>query len=292
MARALRCGVGTLVLTLASAVAIADEVTDWNQMMLRVGLVANTSPLNMTRTAALVQAAVFDAINGFDGRYTPVHVAPAAPSGASRRAAVAQAAYVILSKLYGAGGTFTPNQQATLDARLTAALVDIGEHDSQAAIMAGQTWGQTVANQIWTWRSTDGFNTNPPTFTGSATVGQWRPTPNDPYPGTSSNGVGFPQFSSQTPWAIQSPSQFRPAGPDALGSAAYAADFNETKSKGSQTSTTRTPDETLYSWFWNTGTASYIWNNVALELIARRNDDGHDDAIGFWDWGFGGHRRD
>jgi hypothetical protein len=292
MTKALRCGVGTLVLVLAAAAALADEVTDWNRMMLRVGLVANTSPLNMTRTAALVQAAVFDAINGIDGRYTPIRVAPAAPGGASRRAAIAQAAYVILSRLYGAGGTFTPNQQATLDGRRTAALVDIGHDDSQAAIIAGIAWGQTVADQIWAWRMTDGFNTNPPTFTGSATVGQWRPTPNDPYPGTSTNGIGFPQFSSQTPWAIQSQSQFRPAGPHALGSPAYAADFNETKSKGSQTSTTRTPDETQYSWLWNTGSASYIWNNVALELLAPREDDAHDDAPGFFDREPRGHRRD
>jgi PAP2 superfamily protein len=292
MTKALRCGVGTLVLVLAAAGALADEVTDWNRMMLRVGLVANTSPLNMTRTAALVQAAVFDAINGIDGRYSPVRVAPAAPPGASRRAAIAQAAYVILSKLYGAGGTFTPNQQATLDARRTAALVDIGYHDSQAAITAGVAWGQTVADQIWAWRLTDGFNTNPPTFTGSATVGQWRPTPNDPYPGTSTNGVGFPQFSSQTPWAIQSQSQFRPGGPHALGTPEYAADFNETKSKGSQSSTTRTPDETQYSWFWNTGTGTYIWNNVALDFLARRDDDAHDDAPGFFDRAPWGHRRD
>jgi hypothetical protein len=292
MKRLLRCGLGTLVLLLAAAVASADEVTDWNRVMLRAGLVASTSPLNMTRVAALVQVAVFDAVNGIERRFTPVHVAPAGPAGASRRAATAQAAYVILSKLYGAGGVFTPNQQATLDARRTAALVDIGYQDSPAAIAGGLACGQTVGDAIWGWRSTDGFNTLPPTFTGSATTGQWRPTPNDPYPGTSSNGVGFPQYSSMTPWAIESPSQFRPAGPPALGSARYAAEFNETKSKGSQTSTTRTPDETVYSWFWNTGTASYLWNRVAQELIKGREDDGHEDAMGFFDWNHGGHRRD
>jgi len=289
MTKALRCGVGTLVFALVAAVALADEVTDWNRMMLRVGLVASTSPLNMTRTAALVQAAVFDTINGIDGRYTPIHVAPAAPGGVSRRAAIAQAAYVILSKLYGAGGTFAPNQQATLDARRTAALVDIGYRDSQAAITSGIAWGQSVADQIWAWRSTDGFNTNPPTFTGSATVGQWRPTPNDPYPGTSTNGVGYPQFSAQTPWAIASPHQFRPGPPHLLTSPEYAADFNETKSKGSLTSTTRTPDETQYSWFWNTGTATYLWNNVALQLLARSDDDHDRDHDG---WGEKGHHHD
>ena len=74
MTKALRCGLGTLVFVLAAGLVWADEVTDWNQMMLRVGLVAATSPLNMTRVAALTQAAVFDAVNGIDRRYTPVHV--------------------------------------------------------------------------------------------------------------------------------------------------------------------------------------------------------------------------
>src|SRR5262249_34822481 len=86
--------------------------------------------------------------------------------------------------------------------------------------------------------------------------------------------------------AIDHPSQFRPSGPYALGTPEYAADFNETKSKGSQTSMTRTPDETLYSWFWNTGTSTYLWNNAALQLLARRDDD-HDgraepDRDGWW----------
>jgi hypothetical protein len=43
---------------------------------------------------------------------------------------------------------------------------------------------------------------------------------------------------------IVSSSQFLPSGPPALTSPRYAADFNETRSKGSFTSITRTADET------------------------------------------------
>src|SRR4029077_802346 len=64
--------------------AQADDVTDWNQHMLRATTVAGTSPLVTTRVAAIVQASVFDAVNGIDRKYAPVHVAPAAPAGASR----------------------------------------------------------------------------------------------------------------------------------------------------------------------------------------------------------------
>ena len=108
------------VVLVVTSNARADDVTDWNETMLRAGLVAGSSPLVMTRNAAMVQAAVFDAVNGVDPRYTSIHVDAAGPAGASRRAAAVQAAYAILTKLYGSGAA-TPNaaQQANLDARRT-----------------------------------------------------------------------------------------------------------------------------------------------------------------------------
>ena len=54
-----------------TATVRADEVTEWNQTMLRAGTVAQTTPLRITRVAAIVQAAIFDAVNGIDRRYTP-----------------------------------------------------------------------------------------------------------------------------------------------------------------------------------------------------------------------------
>ena len=38
------------------ATARADEVTDWNQIMFQAALVAKTSPLDMSRNAAIVRA--------------------------------------------------------------------------------------------------------------------------------------------------------------------------------------------------------------------------------------------
>ena len=263
-----------------STVAQANEVTDWNEMLFRASVVAGASPLNMSRHSALVQAAVFDAVNGIERRYTPIHVDPTGPANASRRAAAVQAAYVVLVKLYGLGGVFAPNQQPTLDARRTASLNNIAADESAASIASGVAWGQIVGDAIWTWRLGDGFSLAPPTWTGSTALGQWRPTPNDPYPGTSTNGAGYPQFSTMLPWAIGSPSQFRPAGPPALTSGQYARDFNETKSKGSLTSSTRTADETDAAWFWQIGTASYLWNHVAVSLVQERHRDDNNDQDG------------
>ena len=54
-------------------------------------------------------------------------------------------------------------------------------------------------------------------------------------------------------------------------------------------STTRTPDETLYSWFWNTGTGTYCGITSRSNFWQRREDDARDDALGFFDWDQQGH---
>ena len=262
--------VGTVLAVVGPAVALAaaaptDEIANWNQMLFRAGLVGGSTPLVITRVAAIVQAAVFDAVNGIDPRYAPVHVPPAAPAGASQEAAAVQAAYVALLQLY-------PTQKSVLDARLAVSLASIGTRESSAAIASGIAWGQTVANAILTWRSTDGFTPAPPPFLGGTGVGEWRPTPPAFAPGAG------PQFAYMTPWVISAPGQFRPAGPPELTSARYAADFNETKIMGSMSSATRTPDQTIFAWFWASSTASYLWNNVALSLIDRARDSSGDDG--------------
>jgi len=270
-----------LVVGIAAPAARADEVTDWNQTMLRAGLVAGSSATTMSRVAAMVQAAVFDAVNGIDGSYSPIMVTPAAPSAASRRAAAVQAAYVILSKLYGPAAFPSPATvpptaiaaQATFDARRAVSLAAIAERERAASIDNGIAWGQTVADQIWTARLTDGFSVTAPFPDGTA-AGQWRRTPNLPVSATlSAPGAGYRQISEMRPWVMSSVSAFRPAGPPSLNSATYTKDFNEVKAMGSLSSAVRTPDQTTYALFWASGTATYLWNRVALSLIEARNRD-------------------
>ncbi len=252
--------VAVVVVVLTVSTALADEVFDWNQTLFRAGLVAGTTPVVMTRMAAIVQAAVFDAVNGIDRRYEPIHVPPAGPAGASREAAAAQAAYATLVQLY-------PAQKTMFDARLAVSLASLAVHTPSASLASGVAWGQTVANAILAWRGGDGFTPAPPPFVGAAVVGTWRPTPPAFAPGAA------PQFAYMTPWVIAAPSAFRPAGPPPLTSARYAMDFNETKNEGSVLSTTRTTDETVSSWFWNSGTAAFIWNDLALSLMKEPDEN-------------------
>ena len=155
--------------SISAKTARADEVTDWNQILFQAALVAQTSPLFMSRNTAIVQASVFDAVNGIERRYTPIHVKPDAPRGASARAAAVQAAYASLVKLY-------PAQQSTFNAAratsLTAILKKKGDWDEQQerqkAVYSGVAWGQEVADAIWAWRSTDGFTPPPAQFIGGS----------------------------------------------------------------------------------------------------------------------------
>src|SRR5262245_57899628 len=114
----------------------ADEVTDWNRNMFTAVFTAGTSPLITTRVAAMVQSAVFDAVNGVYDRYTPVHVPANAPNGASARAAVAQAAYGILVRLY-------PAQKPSLDAQLAASIANLSDEGTPGqSVVRGLEWGQ------------------------------------------------------------------------------------------------------------------------------------------------------
>jgi hypothetical protein len=101
---------------------------------------------------------------------------------------------------------------------------------------------------------------------------------------------------------MTSADQFLPPPPPAVGSAAYAAAFNEVKSLGAANSTTRTADETLYAHFWadvpgHSVTPPGHWDEIAehvslqeglnleqnAHLFALLNIGLADEGINCWD---------
>jgi hypothetical protein len=244
-----------LLLAIASAVR-ADEVTDWHEHMVTALRTAGVNPIVSTRDAALVSAAVFDSVNGIERRYAPIHVPAAAPRGASKRAAAVQAAYVILLARF-------PAQANDLNAKRAASLAAVGDADGNS-LKRGVEWGQTVAEEILEWRSTDGFTPPPPPYRGGNAPGQWRPTPPAFAPGAA------PQFATMTPWGILAPDQFRPLGPPALDSAQYLLELEEVRQMGSAASALRTADETDACLFWAASSGTYVWNLVAIDLGAAQ----------------------
>ena len=124
--------------------------------------------------------------------------------------------------------------------------------------------GAAAAKAMLDARATDGYMATY-TFDLRADAGRWRPlsaAATDP-----DAWVG-----NLKPFTIQSPSQFRSKGPNALTSAAYAKDYNEVKSLGARTSTTRTADETTAAIFWQFA-PTVLYNRLARDLSTARQLD-------------------
>ena len=241
----------------AQAASHPNMAIQWNQVMLSTFAAANVPAPNTNRLAGVVAAATFDAVNGIERRYTPVHVAPAGDPNASPQAAAASATYTVLV-------FFFPSQKSTLDAALASSLASLDD-ESADSIAAGVTWGDTVGASIAAWRAGDGSSATPPPYTFSTAPGQWQVTPGGP--------GGPPRFrtlATTTPFALTSQSQFRPGGPPALGSAQYLTDLAEVEAFGGLTSAVRTAAQTQTARFWQLDTPPAVWDRVA-DALAEAN---------------------
>src|SRR5262249_32178942 len=216
------------------------------------GSAANPPPF-ASRTGAVVQAAVYEAVNAIDRTHTPYLVEIPAPRWASQEAAAAQAAHDALVGLF-------PAQAGVLDLQLRASLQGITDGPAK-------TWGVRVghaaAQVLLAVRAHDGAD-RIVDYTPGTEPGDWQPTPPAYGPPI------VPQWPYVTPFALPSGAQFRPPPPPALTSAEYTAAFNEVKELGSLDSPTRTADQTEAAMFWQgvvtPNTLAGLWNLVAQEV--------------------------
>jgi hypothetical protein len=246
-----------------SATPQDDEVLTWNAVMQRT--IATSVPpvagVFQARLYAIMHSAIFDAVNGIERRYTPIHVEPDAPRGASKRTAAIQAAYTALVTLF-------PAHVDALEQDLQASLDQVSagpSQDNSVSIARGRLWGEEVALEILAWREADGLNPPGAPYLGSTAVGKWRPTPPAFAPGLA------PTMATTEPFVIESPWSFRSlTGPPALTSQEYADSVNEVKSVGADTSITRTADQTDSARFWF-GNSQAIWNRIAADASRARH---------------------
>ncbi|MCF3131011.1 vanadium-dependent haloperoxidase [Streptomyces olivochromogenes] len=194
-----------------------------------------------------VSVAVYNAVVGIEGGYALYKWNEHGPATASSAAAAATAAHDVLVAYF-------PAFQQQLDTAYA---------DSLAALPAGQAtdqgvdYGRRAAARIIELREGDGRFANLP-FTASPAPGVWRPTP-----------PAFQPFidtwlATLRPLLLASPQQFRPGGPRALSSAAYAKDFLELKSMGAKTGSGRSPQQTE--------TALFFSGNLVAQVQAAVRD--------------------
>jgi hypothetical protein len=255
------CGVAVAVAALvtlgAPAVARADAVTQWNINAQSAILAAGPTSHVSTLSFAMVQGAVYDAVNAIDGGYQPYLVRPSANPWDSKDAAVAVAAYRVLVAVVPASQTVA---LANLATQYAAALAAIPAGPAKDGGMAA---GEAAAAAMLAARTDDGRNpTTPFPFVFGTTPGVWRVSP----PLTAPDPTAW--VGNVKPFLVPNAEMLRTAGPNALTSKAYARDFNEVKSLGSFSSETRTADETSAAIFWQSNPLG-LYDGVMRSLSAR-----------------------
>jgi PAP2 superfamily len=241
----------TVALFAWPAAARGDAVTDWNgyanTAIFSTGAPAHSAVLS----TAMVQGAVYDAVNAIAGGYQPyLPTAPADPAY-SQDAAAATAAYRVVVAL-------VPAQAATLQARYIESLGAIPDGPAKTG---GIGVGEAAAAAMLAARQGDGRG-GAFEFQFGTAPGEWRKSPPlfavDPAP-----WVG-----NVRPFLLPNAEMLRSRGPNRLTSGAYARDYNEVKSLGSLTSTTRTADQTMAAIFWQAQPGA-LYGGVMRSLSAR-----------------------
>jgi hypothetical protein len=254
-----RCAVSVGIVLVGSGVTHADVVTEWNLEALKAVKGANTPPPMAARNLAMVQAAVFDAVNATDPKYHSYHTTVTPQAGASAEAAAVEAAFRVLGSLY-------PQQLTAFAAKYGQSLDAIPDSPAK---QQGRALGQAVATQMIDWRSNDGSAATV-VYTPGLQPGQWRSTP------PANAAPLYPHWPNLAPFAITSGSQFRPVGPPALDSARYAQDYDQVKSVGAKNSTVRTPEQTQIAQFWADGAGTVTppghWNMIAADVAQQRGN--------------------
>src|SRR5262245_19259485 len=87
------------IVLLFSPASRADTVTDWNQKAADIFAAAKLVPAVATRMLAVVQTAVYEAVNAVTRRYPPGAMKLEAAAGTSVDAAIAGANHAALTKL-------------------------------------------------------------------------------------------------------------------------------------------------------------------------------------------------
>jgi hypothetical protein len=238
----------------APSMARADAVTDWNLIASNsIVATAGQPPAVASLSYAIVQGAVYDAVNSIDQvAYQPyLGTVPANPWD-SKEAAVAAAAHDTLAWMF-------PAQAGPLQTAYDNYLAALADNPAGSKA-AGKAVGQAAAAAMIAARTGDGRFGPGPALLPEA-PGVWRPVPPSPAADPA------PWIGNVKPFLVPDAEMLRTKGPNALTSRAYTKDYNEVKSVGSRTSTTRTADQTEAAIWWQANGA--FWNSVMRGISSR-----------------------
>ncbi len=255
----------TLVLCMVAAVlcgsafAKSDAVLDWNEIAVNTAVANRQSPFALARTGAIVQLAVFEAVNSITSDYRPYLGTIVAPHGALPDAAAIEAAYRVLS-------TYFPGSAATLDAARTNSLASIPEGDAKSK---GIATGDAAGLAMIALRANDGSAPAQFKIPGPMVPGEWQATPTCPIMNGIAVGAFF-HWQNVTPFGIHRASDFLLDPPPALTSNAYAKTYNEVLTIGSAGSIERPQDRADVVLFYEVSTPTQVFDQAARQVAEQQ----------------------
>lgn len=266
----LAAGLAWLMALVNTGVAAADDVLlDWNRLAVDciVNNVAYQDPGMASRTLAMVNIAMYDAINHLQPTHRPFYQHGPAPSKASLNAAAATAAHRVLSSIY-------TDQAAALDLQLADRLSLIPDSPARAA---GISFGQSVGQHVVEQRLNDGFD-KMVQYMPTDAPGHWQPDPLNPQ-----QQAWGPGWGEMKPFALSNPQAHFPPPMPSLTSKPYADAFNEVKHLGAKHSTTRTAEQTEIGLFWaydrlGMGTPMNLYNQILRNVAEQQGNSLSDNA--------------
>src|SRR5215831_474269 len=150
---------------LAGPQVYADVVTEWSTTAGEIAVAGKLPPGGAYRAMAVVQTAVYEAVNAITKRYPSARAPLQAAPGASVEAAVAAANRTTLAAL-------APLQQATIEKAYQAALATLPDGPAKTG---GITVGEQAARAILALCASDGFDA-PESYRPATTPGVYVPT--------------------------------------------------------------------------------------------------------------------
>jgi hypothetical protein len=282
--RHMTCVVALWCLLGAAGTSQGNVVLQWNDIAVRTLTTQNPAlnPFAQARFAAIVQLAVFEAVNAITGDYegylgsasAPDGVSIAAAVGSSAEAAAIAAAYRVLFNYFGADAA----TGAALNADRAASLALIPDGPPKTN---GIVAGEAAAAALIALRAGDGSSPPANYLPTPSAPGDWDLTPGCPTTpaGAQLGGILF-HWGDVRPFGIVLPATghwyepFRPAPPPSLASNEYLKDYNEVKTVGSATSTAqqRPADRATVVRFYNALSPTFLFHMAARQLAAARGD--------------------
>ncbi len=252
------CGL-IVSLLVGSITAGADVVLDWNALAVNTAVANKQNPFSQARYAAIVQLAVFEAVNAITHQYQPYLGTITAAPDASPDAAAIEAAYEVLVAYF-------PSSQPTLS---TAYVKSMGSIPDGPAKTDGMATGHNAASAMMLLRANDG--SSPAAFFPPETpiTGIWQATVSCPVVNGVAVGIAF-QWPKVTPFGISSASDFLLDPPPALTSNEYAKAYNEVMTVGSLNSTQRPQDRANVALFYAASSPTQVFNQAAEQVAVAQ----------------------